>query len=115
MIQGHTDFSFYKNAYIDLATSYFGISEPEKADKLKASFQIKIFITNSFFELKYLEKEYTIWDQFEIINELTLCQLLDFFKAEHKLNILTIGCLQFQCIVYRSKRIDTDNFNLKFV
>ena len=90
--------SYYKNAYIDLASSYFGITGVEKANKLK-----------------YLDKEYTIWDHFEIRNESTLNKVLDLFKNEHQLIIVSIGCLQFKCIIYRARQIDPINLDLEYL
>jgi hypothetical protein len=88
----------YKNAYIDLGSSYFGINGVEKANKLK-----------------YLDKEYTIWDHFEIKNQLTLNMFLDLFKNEHQLTIVSVGCLQFKCIIYRARLVDPNNLDLEYV
>jgi ubiquitin-activating enzyme E1 len=40
-----------------------------------------------FFNIQYYSIEWTLWDRFEVLGEMTLRQFLDYFKREHKLEI----------------------------
>jgi ubiquitin-activating enzyme E1 len=71
----------YKNGFVNLALPFFTFSEPMPAKKAK-----------------YYEKEWTLWDRFEVQGELTLQQFLDYFKNEHKLEITMLS--QGVCMLY---------------
>ncbi|GAA5923643.1 E1 ubiquitin-activating protein UBA1 [Sporobolomyces koalae] len=74
IIDGKTDIEQYKNGFVNLALPFFGFSEPIAVPKNK-----------------YYDKEWTIWDRFFIEGDLTLQQLIDKFKTEHKLEITMLS------------------------
>ncbi|XP_063225748.1 ubiquitin-like modifier-activating enzyme 1 [Bacillus rossius redtenbacheri] len=79
--QGFNTLEPFKNGFVNLALPFFGFSEPVAAAKLK-----------------YYDKEWTLWDRFEVEGELTLRQFLDYFKNEHNLEITMLS--QGVCMLY---------------
>lgn len=75
-IQGHKSIESYRNAFVNLALPFFGFSEPVPPKRQK-----------------YLDKEFSLWDRFEVKGDLTLEELIEFFKREHKLapNMISAG------------------------
>jgi len=67
-IQQHKQIESYRNAFVNLALPFFGFSEPVAPKKQK-----------------YLEKEFTLWDRFEVKGDFTLEELIEYFKKEHHL------------------------------
>ncbi|KAJ3293322.1 hypothetical protein HDU79_000431 [Rhizoclosmatium sp. JEL0117] len=74
IIDGKTKIEDYKNGFINLALPFFGFSEPIAAPKFK-----------------YHETEWTLWDRFDIVGNLTLKQLIEKFKNEYELEITMLS------------------------
>ncbi|KAG5683069.1 hypothetical protein PVAND_012374 [Polypedilum vanderplanki] len=72
--QGFNDITKYQNRYFNLADNTYAFSEPKPA-------QIS----------KFYNTNYTIWDRFEINRPMTLRELLDYFKKEHRLEITMLS------------------------
>ncbi|NP_001171842.1 ubiquitin-like modifier-activating enzyme 1 [Saccoglossus kowalevskii] len=79
MVMGNKKLETYKNGFINLALPFFGFSEPLSAPKTK-----------------YYDKEFTLWDRFELQGmrngqEMTLKEFMDYFQNEHKLEITMLS------------------------
>lgn len=66
----------YRNSFINLALPLFQQSEPIPPPKRK-----------------YLDKEFSLWDRIDIVGkrDMTLQELLDWFKTEHKIELESVG------------------------
>lgn len=71
----------FKNGFINLALPFFAFSEPISAPKQK-----------------FYEKEWTLWDRFEITGEMTLKEFIDYFKEKYNLEITMLS--QGVCMLY---------------
>uniref|UniRef100_A0AAG5DLB0 E1 ubiquitin-activating enzyme n=1 Tax=Anopheles atroparvus TaxID=41427 RepID=A0AAG5DLB0_ANOAO len=81
LAQGFTAPERFKNAFLNLALPFITFSEPSLANKST-----------------YYDKQWTLWDRFEVKGELTLQEFLDYFEREHKLKITMLS--QGVCMLY---------------
>lgn len=81
LIQGHKKLDSYRDNFLNLALAYLGYAEPMRAPKTK-----------------YYDKEFTLWDRFEIDGEMTLKEFMDYFKNQHNLEITMLS--QGVCMLY---------------
>lgn len=81
IIAGLTNIELYKNAFLNLALPFFAFSEPIAAPKNK-----------------YYDTEWTLWDRFDIYGDITLHELIEKFRIEHKLEISMLS--QGVCMLY---------------
>uniref|UniRef100_A0A069DXS0 E1 ubiquitin-activating enzyme n=1 Tax=Panstrongylus megistus TaxID=65343 RepID=A0A069DXS0_9HEMI len=81
LAQGINDINLFRNGFVNLSLPLFCFSEPIAAPKLK-----------------YYDKEWTLWDRFEVKGEMTLQEFIDYFKNEHGLEITMLS--QGVCMLY---------------
>ncbi|CAF3320403.1 unnamed protein product [Rotaria socialis] len=75
-IQGHKKIESYRNGFVNLALPFFGFSEPVPPKRQK-----------------YLDKEFSLWDRFEVKGDMSLEAFIEYFKHTHKLvpNMVSAG------------------------
>lgn len=81
LIQGHKKLDSYRDNFLNLALAYLGYAEPMRAPKNK-----------------YYDKEFSLWDRFEVDGEITLKEFMDYFKTQHNLEITMLS--QGVCMLY---------------
>ncbi|KAH8405459.1 hypothetical protein KR215_000197 [Drosophila sulfurigaster] len=74
LIGGHKELSQFKNGFANLALPLLAFSEPVGATKNK-----------------YYDKEWTLWDRFEVNGEMTLQEFLNYFDEKEKLKITMLS------------------------
>lgn len=101
LAQGFKTLEPFKNGFVNLALPFFGFSEPIAAPKLT-----------------YYDKEWTIWDRFEVTGELTLKEFIDYFKETHGLEITMLSqgvCMLYSFFMAPQKLQDRLNLNMSEV
>ncbi|BHF65867.1 E1 ubiquitin-activating protein [Sparganum proliferum] len=92
LAQGNLDLELFKNSFVNLALPFFASSEPMKPEKWK-----------------YYDKEFTIWDRFDLEGTMTLQEFLDYFKEHHKLDITMLSqdvSMLYSFFMPQNKRAD---------
>lgn len=100
LAQGHSKLESFKNGFVNLALPFFAFSEPISAPKMKvihSFYYIRVLISNQL-SFQYYEKEWTLWDRFDVQGEMTLREFLEYFKTEHQLEITMLS--QGVCMLY---------------
>ncbi|KAI8840064.1 hypothetical protein BJ741DRAFT_597827 [Chytriomyces cf. hyalinus JEL632] len=98
IVDGKDKIEDYKNGFINLALPFFGFSEPIAAPKYK-----------------YHESEWTLWDRFDIVGNLTLQQLLDKFKTDYDLEITMLSSgvsMLYSFFMQKAKREERINMTI---
>ncbi|CAF1176997.1 unnamed protein product [Adineta steineri] len=73
-IQNQKKIESFKNAFVNLALPFFAFSEPVPP-----------------IQQKYLDQTFTLWDRFEVQGDMTLEELIEYFKKEHKLVVTMLS------------------------
>ncbi|CAK1551375.1 unnamed protein product [Leptosia nina] len=101
LAQGFNTLDVFKNGFVNLALPFFGFSEPIAAPVNK-----------------YYDKEWTLWDRFEVKGEVTLQQFIDYFKNEHSLEITMLSqgvCMLYSFFMPKAKRQERLNLPMSEV
>jgi ubiquitin-activating enzyme E1 len=99
VIQGHKRLDSYRDNFLNLALAYLGYAEPMRAPKNK-----------------YYDKEFTLWDRFEIDGEITLKEFLEYFKTQHNLEITMLSqgvCMLYSFFLPPAKAAERMNLGMK--
>ncbi|KAI9336082.1 hypothetical protein BDR26DRAFT_839052 [Obelidium mucronatum] len=99
IIDGKSKIEDYKNGFINLALPFFGFSEPIAAPKFKY----------------HGDKEWTLWDRFDIHGNLTLKQLIEKFKTDYELEITMLSSgvsMLYSFFMQKAKREERLNMTI---
>ncbi|KAJ3116694.1 SPS-sensor component ptr3 [Phlyctochytrium bullatum] len=91
VLDGRDKLDDYKNGFVNLALPFFGFSEPIAAPKNK-----------------YYDKEWTLWDRFDIDGDLTLKEFIDYFQKHHELEVtmLSAGVSMLYTMFMQKKKME---------
>jgi ubiquitin-activating enzyme E1 len=74
IIAGHSDIESYRDGFVNLALPFVAMNEPQACKKQK-----------------YNDTEWSLWDRFEIIEEMTLKEFIDHFQDKYQLEVTMLS------------------------
>lgn len=97
----HNELEKFKSYFLNLALPLFTCSEPMPAKKLT-----------------YYDKDWTLWDRFEVKGDMTLSEFISYFETVHRLKITMLSqnvCMLYSFFLNKDKKAERMNMPLSEV